>query len=363
MAENQMTKAPDFRSIVQKTADAYIPLVEKQLSGNGTKPDTYQCQCMSNALVVMNDVAIEAGVKSLEVFPKTEIMEILQQVATLRLNAFSQPRECYFQTRKKKLSDGSWGQSIEMGIEGDGNDAILRNFGHGVAEVYPYWAVREDDEFSYPSYYGVDVKPPCWTPGGKGKFARVVYPIRFKDGTVRYFISERSDVRANLVAHINNNMMNETFGFAENRYKATLEQKHQIDARKSELKALMDGKDIDDILNIPELQPYISPAWREGSQERMILRKMRNNAVKPIPKDFANGLALSMYNNSMQAEETGANPIDAEFREVPEMVALPSTSTSQHGTSGTKPIPEEAVTNAQTVQHAETPEKSAAVPF
>lgn len=85
MNENsQLSKSPDFRSIVQKTADAYIPLVETQLTGSGTKPDSYQRQCMSNALVVMNDVANSAGEKSLETFAKTEVMEILQQVATLR---------------------------------------------------------------------------------------------------------------------------------------------------------------------------------------------------------------------------------------------------------------------------------------
>ena len=65
----------------------------------------------------------------------------------------------------------------------------------------------------------------------------------------------------------------------------------------------MDGRDIDEILDIPELKPYISPAWMEGSRERMILRKMRNNAVKPIPKDFANELSLSAYLNKEKGWE------------------------------------------------------------
>lgn len=255
--------------------------------------DLYQHLCMENALTMMHETAVGAGLEGISALQKSEIMQILQQVATLRLNAFSRPRECYFQTRKKKQPDGNWTTSIEMGIEGDGNDVILRNFGHGVEEVYPYWDVHVDDEFTYPVHHGIDVEPPTWKRCGTGKYARVVYPVRFTDGTVRYFISERAEVRANLVAHINNNMMNETFGIAESRYKATLQQKHQIDARKSELKALMDGRDIDEILDIPELKPYISPAWMEGSRERMILRKMRNNAVKPIPKDFANELSLS----------------------------------------------------------------------
>ena len=358
MAENnQIAKAPspDFRSIVQKTADAYIPLVAQQLSGSGINADNYQKQCMSNALVAINEVAVSAGEKSLEAFNKVEVMEILQQVASLRLNAFSQPRECYFQTRKKKLSDGSWGISIEMGVEGDGNDAILRNFGHDVEKVYPYWAVREDDEFSYPSYHGIEVEPPAWTPGGKGKYARVVYPVKFRDGAVRYFISERADVRANLVAHISNNMMNETFGIAESRYKATFEQKKQIDARKDELKALMDGKDVDEILDITELQVYISPAWRDGSRERMILRKMRNNVTKAIPKDFSNGLALSMYNNSLAEESAATQPIDAEFREVIDQAILPQPHTAPEALYGDSPDPAEKPPAQPNVKAAAAP--------
>ena len=323
MAENNgIAKMPDYRTIVQKTGAAYIPLVEKQIS-NGGSVDLYQHLCMENALTMMHETAVGAGLDGISALQKSEIMQILQQVATLRLNAFSRPRECYFQTRKKKQPDGNWTTSIEMGIEGDGNDVILRNFGHGVEEVYPYWDVHVDDEFTYPVHHGIDVEPPTWKRCGTGKYARVVYPVRFTDGTVRYFISERAEVRANLVAHINNNMMNETFGIAESRYKATLQQKQQIDARKSELKALMDGKDIDEILDIPELKPYISPAWMDGSRERMILRKMRNNAVKPIPKDFANELSLSAYYKSMAVSESD-NTIDAEYREIPDMDALPS---------------------------------------
>ena len=118
MAETRITEK-DFRSVVQKAADAYIPLVEKALSGTGISTDAYQHQCMANALIAMDDAAAAAGQESLAVFDKKEIMAALQQVATLRLNVFAQPRECYFVTRKKKLSDGSWGLSIEMGVEGD----------------------------------------------------------------------------------------------------------------------------------------------------------------------------------------------------------------------------------------------------
>lgn len=342
MANTQLTeKKLDFRSVVQKTADAYMPLIAQQLAGQNAALDSYQRQCMSNALVMLNEAAIASG-SDLSALPKTDVMQIMQQTATLRLNAFSQPREVYFTTRKKKQSDGSWGVSAEMGIEGDGNDAILRNFGHDVAEVYPYWAVREGDGFSYPKYKGIEVEPPEWEPKGSGKYIRVVYPIKYKDGTVRYFIAERADVRDNLVAHISNNMMNETFGIAETRYKATLDEKKRIEARKEELLGLCSGKDIDEILEIPELAPYISPAWSGANRERMILRKMRNNCVKPIPKDFATPSSAAMY------ARISDDAIDAEYREVPE--AQPVTVASPEISA-----PVEASAEPQRTKAAEAP--------
>lgn len=356
MAETRITEK-DFRSVVQKAADAYIPLVEKALSGTGISTDAYQHQCMANALIAMDDAAAAAGQESLAVFDKKEIMAALQQVATLRLNVFAQPRECYFVTRKKKLSDGSWGLSIEMGVEGDGFDGMLQNFGRNVETVYPYWAVREGDEFEYPAHRGLEITPPLWQPKGAGKYLRVVYPIKFRDGTVQYFIGERADVRANLTAHITNNMLNETFGIAENRYKATLDQKRQIDARKEELKALMEGKDVDEILDIPELQPYISPAWREGSRERMILRKMRNNVVKAVPKDFASGVSLALYNNSMAAENSGA--IEAEFRELP----VPDDTAREVPPPAARPRPEPRENPEKIEKPAEKASPAPAAPF
>ena len=42
---------------------------------------------------------------------------------------------------------------------------------------------------------------------------------------------------------------------------------------------------LDDILDSQEYQSYISPAWKSPqSRESMIVRKMRNNIVKKIPK-------------------------------------------------------------------------------
>lgn len=363
--EKAMTSAPDYRTIVQKTNDALIPMVREQMAVNGIPADEYQVQCMSNAVMVINDLANNAGI-SISAVDRTSLVECLQQTATLRLNAFSQPRECYYITRKKKQADGSWGIVVEMGIEGDGNEAILRNFGHNVETVYPFWEIREDDEFAYPKYRGLEMEPPAWTPSGSGKVVRVVYPIKFKDGSVRYFIGEREDVRVNLMAHINNNLMNETFGIAETRYKANVTQKKEIDAKKKELLTLAKGKKLDEIFEIPELQQYISPAWGEDGRERMILRKMRNNVIKPIPKDFSNAMTLNMYNRASsdideQPQRRTVTTVDlseSDYNEIrePQQLAPPAATEPQ-------PVPQTQVPDTVPAAQPDKQPRPQAAPF
>ena len=90
--------------------------------------------------------------------------------------------------------------------------------------------------------------------------------------------------------------MNETFGIAESRYKASDAQKTQIDAKKRELKNQLKGMSLEAILDAPEFDKYISPAWKEGqSRESMIVRKMRNNITKKYPKNFENAYVAMTY--------------------------------------------------------------------
>lgn len=115
--------------------------------------------------------------------------------------------KCISSNANKKNKNGTEIQIVEMGIEGDGNDAILSRFGRSVKKVHRHWEVREHDGFTYPGYAGLEVTPPTWTPKGEGKVIRVVYPIEYNDGQVEFFIAEREDVKANLLAHMYNNLM------------------------------------------------------------------------------------------------------------------------------------------------------------
>ncbi|MDN4617640.1 hypothetical protein QCD85_05990 [Paenibacillus sp. PsM32] len=290
----------DFSTVLTKVNDNYFPMIERQLTGNGIEMDEYSKSCVLNAISAINTVLDSKSIGwNDEKLDRSNITQTLIQIASLKLNAAASPREVYFQLRNLKVKGADhkdiWKKQIEMGIEGDGNDAILARFGRDVKKVGQFWLVRENDPFTYPQYTGFDVVAPTWTPTGKGNVVRVVYPILKVDGTVEYYIAERDDVIRNLVAHMNNQMMNETFGVCEDRYKATAEQRKEIAARKARILQRASEKGLA-ALDDAEMQVYMSPAWTEPqSRESMLIRKMRNNVVKKIPKDFGNFLIERSY--------------------------------------------------------------------
>lgn len=289
----------EFSTILSTANNTYLPLIQRQLEGNDIVFNDYAKKCVLNAISSINQMLSTAGVNWNDAsLDQSNLTQVLLNVASLELNATAVPRECYFQIRNvKKKVDGKdvWKKQIEFNIEGFGNDALLARFGRDVEKVYPCWLVREDDDFKYPQYKGVEYVAPEWTPKGTGKVVRVVYPILHKDKTLHYYIGERADVANNLLAHINNNLMNETFGICADRFKATAEQSKEIAKKKAEIKAKAKELGLKAISD-PELSQYISPAWKEDfSSESMIIRKMQNNVVKKIPKDFGNALSQESY--------------------------------------------------------------------
>ena len=80
------------------------------------------------------------------------------------------------------------------------------------------------------------------------------------------------------------------------RYKATQEQLNQIAAKKKGIKASLASMTLDEILEAEEFDAWISPSWKEDfSREEMIIRKMRNNITKKIPKDFGSSAIQESY--------------------------------------------------------------------
>ena len=281
-------------------ANQYTGLMERDFAEHGLAFDDYSKQCVMASMSAIYNL-VTSNKAAMENLNGSNLRQVIGQVSSLKLNANAVPRECYFQLRNKQDANGNWYKEVEMGIEGDGNDALLRNFGVGVKKVYPVWLVKEGDEFTYPKHKGVEITPPEWEEKGLSeKVIRVVYPVEMDGGKIEYMIAEREGVKGNLLAHVRNNLLNETFGICENKRKATDKQKAEIKSKKDEIiKALLECKTLEDMLACEVARPYMSAAWLDTS-ESMIVRKMRNNAIKKHPKDL-NAIAKQSL---MQMDET-----------------------------------------------------------
>ena len=311
-----------FTTSLSEWSNTITNLVARDYESCGVVFDEYSKKCAMEAMTSIYNLVKASDKANMKNIDTSNLRAIVERCASLKLNANAYPRECYFQLRNTKVGN-DYVQVVEMGIEGAGNDAMLRNYGVDVDKVYPYWVVKEGDEYTPPRRIGIETVPPEWIEKGVSqKAVRVVYPIKLKDGTVSYLTSDRESVKVNLFAHIRNNLMNETFGICKSRFNATDEQKQQIEAKKQEIyNALRECATVDDMLACELAKKYISAAWLD-TPESMIVRKMCNNAVKKYPKNFnamANKAFIEVDETYQQAQEEiieGENSIEYEEPEV-----------------------------------------------
>lgn len=318
--------AKEFTTTISKWTNAVTGLVESDFNTVGVALDEYSKQCAMNAMQAIYQLVKATDKANIADIDPSNLREIVGRCASLKLNAGSFPREAYFQLRNKKQGD-KWVKEVEMGIEGDGYDALLRNFGDGIAKVYPVWLVKEGDFFTYPKHKGVTVVPPEWEEKGTStRVTRVVYPISLKDGTTDYLIAERDSVKANLFAHVKQNLLNETFGIAESKYKANEKQAAEIQAKKQEIyDALRKCETVDDMLACEVARPYMSPAWLDSS-EAMIVRKMRNNATKRYPKNMN---MIANQSLAQMEESYKSSAVEIEANENAEPFVIEGTTVEQ----------------------------------
>lgn len=275
--------------------NTFTPIINHQFTTSEIEMTEYQKQCVLGAAKNIYELVKAQGINLKDSKVVNDISKYLLQAALLQLNANAEPREVYFQTRNYKDENGNYKKSVEMGIEGAGNDAILKRFGRDVKFVYPVWVVREGDVYVPSKHRGVKITDPEWEPKDQpnAKAIRVVYPIELwtnedhTDSTLVYLDTTRELVKPNLIAHMMNNIRTEQYK------KADLHKKHV-----QQIKDFVKDHTVDEILDDDEMQKVgkISPAWSEPqSREQMIIRKMRNNIVKKFPKDFSNGLVTKAY--------------------------------------------------------------------
>lgn len=313
MAENtQIAEKKEFTTSLSQWSNEITGLIARDYEACGVKFDDYSKQCALEAMSSIYTLVKTNPKVSMGNLDTSNLRGIVEHCASLKLNASAYPRECYFQLRNVKVGvdeNGKdvWQQMVEMGIEGAGYDSLLANYGKDVAQVYPYWVIKEGDTYIPPRHKGIEVTPPEWEEKGLSqKAVRVVYPVKLTDGTITYLSADRESVRVNLLAHAKQNMMNETFGVCADRYKATDKQKAEIKAKKEEiLSAMRACKTVDDMLACEVAKPYMSGAWLD-TPESMIVRKMCNNATKKYPKNYdpmARQAQIEMDDTYQQVQE------------------------------------------------------------
>lgn len=290
-----------------QVTNAWVKKLNAFADASSLKFDDYQKEIVVNTVRKLQ----ESGFDIMQ-YEQNNIADILYQTSFLRLNPSALPKHCYFIERKIYDSGKVVGKKIEMGIEGEGNDEILRNFGVGIRRdskneavgVHKVWVIREFDDFEDGYYNGIEYTPPKWrqkpTPIGKkkGRVIKVVYPIERTDGQVEYWSADRADLQPIILKHIEQNLSS----FA----RANKERFNEIMA---ELKELSFDEILetygDTVLSFKawgkdQEARMISDSYVGSTGEAMIIRKLRNLATRTYPKNFNTTVIEKIYESTFE---------------------------------------------------------------
>lgn len=324
MAENKaVAEKKAFTTSLSEWSNTITGLIVNDYKACGMELDDYSKECAIEAMTSIFNLVKNDPKSDMGKLDTSNLAGIVKRCANLKLNASAYPRECYFQLRNVNVGKDPqtgrdiWQKQVEMGIEGNGYDSLLSNYGKNVKQVYPHWIVKEGDKYIPPKHKGLSVTEPEWEEKGiSSKAVKVVYPVMLTDGTVTYLSADRDSVKINLLSHVKQNMMNFTFGICADRYKATEKQKSEIKEKKNEvLNALRACKTVDEMLECEIAKPFISGAWLD-TPESMIQRKMCNNAIRKYPKNYdpmARQAILEMddiYKTAQAEIEENENSVD-----------------------------------------------------
>lgn len=282
--KNEVAKSTEqYKTLLAKQTNVYTNMLVTTMDELNIEYTDYQKICVANAISKLSQVLRDKKL-TIKDLNQDEITSYLMKVAMLQVNATAIPNEMYVAIRNVyDVETKTSRPSIDFGLEGNGNDAILRRFGVGVKKVDNPLIIREGDEFTYPYFDGTKMQPITWKPKSfTNKVIAVCYIVEKTDGSVEYLISEREGVAKNLKAHISNNLLTKR------------------DIRQTIIDKIADYS-LEQLFADKDIQEYISPAWKSGSsKEDMILRKMMNNATKKYPKNFENAFITEAYESTYE---------------------------------------------------------------
>ena len=261
---------------------------------NGVEFTDYGKKCVMNAISGLVTLATSQGIDFKQI-NGSMLKLALQNVGYTELNYAAMPSEVYFDLRKIRNADGTTTYLPSIKPQGAGNEKLLRKYGVGLKKdtgLRSPWLVREGDDITFPSFDGLEMIPPKWTPKSYDKkVIMVVYPAQKIDGSVEYLIATREGIKANIIAQIRQNTL---YAFQKFDGKSKVVDEDARNKFYDELNKFAEEHKVDELIDNPKYAPYINPTYTSGgSKEQMILRKMKNNALKNYPKE---------YNNSAQRD-------------------------------------------------------------
>lgn len=302
-----------------KIQDQLLGELDSAAKNMGQDFTEYGKKCVVNAIASLVIYTKQNGI-TLQDFDSTLVRLALQNIGYTELNIAAIPSECYFDIRKTK--DGK--RTLTIKPQGAGNEKLLRAYGVNVKEVRNAWLIREGDEFSYPSFNGLEMTPPKWTPKSyDGKVIMVVYPVIKNDDSVEYLIATRESIKPNIIAQVRQNSL-----YSKDK-----------DRIYDEIEKDAENLTVDQLLAKKEWADIINPTYTSGgSKEQMILRKMKNNALKNYPKEYRDAFMADAVKNMFEdnddslkinrgnAIDTEVDPVEKvekEINEQPQVDAVP----------------------------------------
>ena len=286
---NEVTLSGGQRLQVQLMAE-----LEKASDLMGVEMTDYGKRCAVNAIGGLVSFCKTNGI-DLKSLDTTLLRTSIQNIGYTELNYSA--GEVYFDIRRNtKANDGTYVAVIKP--QGAGNEKLVRTYGVGIKKdvgLRTPWIIHEGDEFTLPAYEGMKVIPPTF----RGKYENmskkvilVVYPVLKIDGSEEYLIADRNSVKQNIIAQVRNNTLYSKMSDSD---KAALYDKLNKDAETMDIDSFID-----------KYYEHISPAYTSGgSKESMIIRKMKNNALKPYPKEYDNAAIKEAVENMYEdADDT-----------------------------------------------------------
>lgn len=268
----------------------------------------YGKTCAINCIAGIVSFCKNNGIDMQKIDPTLLRLQV-QNVGFTELNYASIPSEIYFDLRENKKT-GVY--SIAIKPQGAGNEKLVRKYGVGLKKgsgLHNAILIREGDEFIMPQFNGMEMTPPIYKPqlkNANNKVIAVVYPAEKEDGSVEYLIATRDSVKANIIAQIRQNTL---YAFMEE-YTGKNGQKYErVDKAKrdkfyDELNKKAEGMTLDEMLDDEEILQYVNPTYTSGgSKEQMILRKMKNNALKNYPKEYDNSYITNAVKNMFEEND------------------------------------------------------------